>query len=92
MYKELQDLKSSATEREIHFLDLLDIYLELDAENYLVSTNHMAVAEAEEIALLQSATTHIILHSLEYFDFGDSHPAWQSCTLTTIAGKTNFKL
>ena len=91
MYKELQDLKSRATKREAHSLDLPNLDPDLHAENYLVSTIHMAIAETEDIALLNSTTTHTILHSLGYFDFRDVDPAWQSCTLTTIANIKNFK-
>ena len=88
IYKELQDLKSKSTPREAHSLDISDLDPEL--ENYLVSTSRLAL-DSPDTALLDSATTHSILRHPDYFQFKHSDFPWQTCELTTIAGKRNLK-
>ena len=97
LYKELQDLKSKSTPREAHSLDLsreahsVDFSdLDPDLENYLVSTSKLA-PDSLDIALLDSATTHSILRHPDYFQFEHTDSPWQTCELTTIAGKRNLK-
>ena len=88
IYKKLQDLKSKSTAREAHSLDISDLNLEL--ENYYVSTSRLA-PDSPDTALLDSATTHNILRHPDYFQFESSDSTWQTCELTTIAGKKNLK-
>jgi hypothetical protein len=46
----------------------------------------------QEVALLDSATTHTILRDPLYFSFsGNQTKAWQSCDLLTVAGRRNFQ-
>ena len=59
-------------------------------ENYLVSTSRLA-PDSLDTAFLDSATTHSILRHPEYFQFEGSNSTWQTCELTTIAGKRNLR-
>ena len=88
IYKELQDLRSKSTPREAHSLDISDLDPEL--ENYLKSTSRLA-PDSLDTTLLDSATIHSILKHPDYFQFEHSDFPWQSCELTTIAGKRNLK-
>ena len=88
IYKELQDLKSKLVPQEAHSLDIQDLDPKL--ENYLMSTSKMA-PDRPDTALVDSATTHSILRHSQYFQFEDCNRAWQTCELTTIARKRNFK-
>ena len=46
----------------------------------------------QELALLDSATTHTILRDSLYFSFTDSDTdAWQVCQMQTIAGRRDFE-
>ena len=88
MYKELRLLKSQ--KRETHTFDassLDDMNKEL--ENYLVSVPRFPVPDPV-IALLDSATTHTILRSPEYFKFEGHRATWHMSDIVTIAGRRNF--
>ena len=55
-------------------------------ESLLVASTHL------EVALLDSATTHMILRNLLFFSFiGNNIEAWQVCQVHTIAGRRDFK-
>ena len=89
MYKELRLLKSQ--KRETHTFDassLDDTNKEL--ENYLVSVPRLPAADPV-IALLDSATTHTILRSPEYFKFEGHRATWHTSDIVTIAGRRNFR-
>ena len=47
--------------------------------------------DTPDTALLDSATTHSILRHSEYFQFEHTNSPWQTCELTTIAGKRSLK-
>ena len=67
MYKELRLLKSQ--KRETHTFDAFSLDdMNKELENYLVSVPRFPVPDLV-IALLDSATTHTILRSPEYFKF-----------------------
>ena len=88
MYKELCLLQSQ--KRETHTFDassLDDTNKEL--ENYLVSVPRFPAADPV-IALLDSATTHTILRSREYFEFEGHRATWHTSDIVTIAGRRNF--
>ena len=56
----------------------------------MVSTSKLA-PDSLDTALLDSATTHSILRHPDYFEFEHTDSLWQTCELTTIAGKCNLK-
>ena len=88
MYKKLCLLKSQ--KRETHTFDasLLDD-TNKKLENYLVSIPRFPAADPV-IALLDSATTHTILRSPEYFKFEGHRATWHTSDIVTIAGRRNF--
>ena len=84
MYKELQSLRKG--KRETHTLDAPSSTLnELDPIIYMVQCS--AHANKAKIALLDSASTHIVLQDPAYFEFKTQNEPWQTCDLVTIAGK-----
>ena len=88
MYKELRLLKSQ--KRKTHMFDassLDDTNKEL--ENYLVSISRFPAVDPV-IALLDSATTHTILRSPEYFKFEGHRATRHTSDIVTIAGRRNF--
>ena len=86
LYKELQELWKG--HMESHSLDGTDI------GNYTaiveaLSTHNLSETDGDMV-VLDSGSTHTILRDPRYFEFSrhDSKiPSWQTCELSTIAGK-----
>lgn len=104
LYKELQELRKG--QRESHSLDAPSLD-RTDPENYTaivesLSTHIQSETSDGDMALLNSGSTHTILHSTHYFEFSrhDSETwrhdptasrhdseGWRTCELSTVAGK-----
>jgi hypothetical protein len=86
MYRELQNLRESR--REAHTLDAPS-FSQVDSENYMVQSP--GVRSHADRALLDSASTHTILRSLEFFNTVGALGPWLESELLTIAGSRNFR-
>ena len=106
IYKELQQL--NAKQPDAHALDTptpeaAENYMVSGPITDLVANSGIAVKgtslraswlanSGQELALLDSATTHTILRDALYFSFtGSDTDAWQVCQMQTIAGGRDFK-
>lgn len=100
IYQELRQLRGM--KRESHTFSILsnlhpnsdsptklDLDLALDVENYMVVSGTPQIVM--EFALLDNASTHIILRNHDFFDFNPANTTWHTCDIITIAGKRNLK-
>jgi hypothetical protein len=85
MYKELQKLRNQ--NRESHAV-VVPSSPNTDVENYMALKTPMI--QCVEVALLDSASTHTILRSLQFFSFPAGNTGWRNSHVTTIAGPKNL--
>ena len=85
LYRELQKCRNPT--RESHALSI-PTPSDTDVENYMVLSGN--ANQSMEVALIDSASTHTILRSREFFDFPAGNMDWKTSHVTTIAGRKNL--